>query len=330
MSAGPVLVFVEVRSDGIKRGSLEVVSEGARVAKALGVSCAAVVACDKPDEAVQRAGRHGASTVYVAADPRLARYAPEACAKAIVRAHRACQSSAILFSATAMGKDLAPTVAAQLGTSVATDCVGLHVDGGRLVARRPVFAGKATLVARFARLPAVASLRPNVFRAEELGGPGGAPKVETLSLDWTDADFRSAAKEIVAATKGRIELTEAATIVSGGRGFKGPEHFALRDALGEALGAAVGASRAVVDAGWRPYAEQVGQTGKTVSPTLYVALGISGAIQHLAGMSSSKAIVALNNDPEAPIFKVATYGIVGDLFEVLPILTEEAKRALGK
>lgn len=330
MSVGPVLVFVEVRPEGVKRASLEAVSEGARLARLLRVSCAAVVASDKPDEAVEQAGRHGASTVYVGADPRLAMYAPEACAKAVVRAREACQAGAILFSATAMGKDLAPTVAAHLRTSVATDCVELRVDGGRLVARRPVYAGKATLVARFARVPAVASLRPNVFRAEELGNRAGLTKVEKLSLDLTDADFRSAAKEIAAAARGKIELTEAATIVSGGRGFKGPEHFSLRDGLGEALGAAVGASRAVVDAGWRPYAEQVGQTGKTVSPTLYVAVGISGAIQHLAGMSSSKTIVAVNNDPEAPIFKVATYGIVGDLFEVLPILTEEAKRALGK
>jgi electron transfer flavoprotein alpha subunit len=328
MSAGPVLVFVEVRPDGVKRASLEAVSEGARLAKALGATCAAVVASDKPDAAAEQAGRHGASAVYVAGDPRLAMYAPEACAKAVVKAREACGAGTILFSATAMGKDLAPTVAAHLKTSVAADCVELKVQGGKLLARRPVYAGKATLTASFARGPAVASLRPNVFRAEGTGG--GAARIEKLALDLTDADFRSAAKEIASSAKGRVELTEAATIVSGGRGFKGPEHFPLRDALGEALGAAVGASRAVVDAGWRPYAEQVGQTGKTVSPTLYVAVGISGAIQHLAGMSSSKTIVALNNDPEAPIFKMASYGIVGDLFEVLPILTEEAKRALGK
>lgn len=328
MSAGPVLVFVEVRADGVKRASLEAISEGARLARTLGTTCAAIVVAADPSGAAGQAAEFGASLVYTAADARLKNYAPEAYAKAVVAARAASKADTLLFSATSMGKDLSPTVAALLRTSVAADCVEIKVEGGRVKGRRPVYAGKATILVSFATPPAVFSLRPNVFRAEK--SATGPARIEKLALDLSDADFRSAAREIVATLKGKIELTEAATIVSGGRGFKGPENFHLRDKLAEALGAAVGTSRAVVDAGWRPYPEQVGQTGKTVSPTLYVAAGISGAIQHLAGMSSSKVIVAINNDPEAPIFKLATYGLVGDLFEVLPILTEEAKQALGK
>jgi electron transfer flavoprotein alpha subunit len=223
-----------------------------------------------------------------------------------------------------MGKDLAPRVAARLGAGLAADCIAVAVEGGRLVATRPVFAGKAQQKVAFPGRPALLSLRPKVFPAA--AGAGRTARVETLEIAWSPADARARVRSVEAAAGGSVDLTEAEIIVSGGRGLKGPEHFKVIEALAEALGATVGASRAVVDAGWRPHADQVGQTGKTVSPKLYVAIGISGAIQHLAGMSSSRCIVAINKDPEAPIFKIADYGIVGDLFEVVPALTEEVKK----
>jgi electron transfer flavoprotein alpha subunit len=212
-------------------------------------------------------------------------------------------------------------VAARIGAGLASDCVALTVKDGRLQARRPAYAGKAYATVAWEGEPQMATLRANVF---PLGTPDVARKAE-VAKETVEASARARVTAVTAVAAGKVELTEAQIIVSGGRGLKGPEHFHLVTALGEALGAAVGASRAVVDAGWVDHQMQVGQTGKTVSPTLYVACGISGAIQHLAGMSSSKCIVAINKDADAPIFKVANYGIRGDVFEVLPRLTEAAK-----
>lgn len=324
-----LLVFVEVRDGQIKRPSYEAVSEGKRLAVKLNTTCNAVVVGESVRALATAIAAHGADKVFVCEDPRFKNYQPEGYAKAIVEAQKASGAKAILFSATSMGKDLAPTVAAHFQTSAANDCTELAVDNGRMVAKRPVYAGKANLFVKFNKEPAVLSLRPNVFKAEVLQ-VSVRVNVQEIKLELADADLKTRVREVVQTAKGKVELTEASVIVSGGRGLKGPENFRLRDMVAEAFGAAVGASRAVVDAGWRPYAEQVGQTGKTVSPNLYIALGISGAIQHLAGMSSSKVIVAVNNNPEAPIFKLATYGIVGDVFEVCPILAEEAKKALGK
>src|SRR5262249_23681907 len=228
-----------------------------------------------------------------------------------------------LFGASAIGKDLAPRVAARLGVGLATDCTALSADGGKLLATRPVFAGKANQKVAFAKVPAIASLRPKVFAP--VSRNGNAAAVEPLAFSWDAAASRAKVVGVKAAGGGKADLTESEIIVSGGRGLKGPENFRLIEELAEALGATVGASRAVVDAGWRPHSDQVGQTGKAVSPKLYVAVGISGAIQHLAGMSSSRCIVAINKDPEAPIFKVADYGLVGDLFEVVPALTRAVK-----
>lgn len=324
-----LLVFVEVRDGQIKRPSYEAVSEGKRLAVRLGTTCDAVVVGESVRSLATAIAAHGADKVFVCEDPRFRHYQPEGYARAVVEAQKMSGARAILFAATAMGKDLAPTVAAHFQTSVANDCTELLVDGGQIVAKRPVYAGKANLFVRFNREPAVLSLRPNVFKAEVLE-VSVRVHLEEIKLALADLDLKTRVREVTQAARGKVELTEASVIVSGGRGLKGPENFHLRDAVAEAFGAAVGATRAVVDAGWRPYAEQVGQTGKTVSPNLYIALGISGAIQHLAGMSSSKVIVAVNNNPEAPIFKVATYGIVGDALEVCPILAEEAKKALGK
>ncbi len=322
-----ILVFVEQRDGKVKRSSLEAVSEASRLARASGSTAGAVVVGHGVAGLAAEIGRAGAATVWVADDARFKLYVAEGYARAVHEALKASGAGALFLAATSLGRDLAPTVAGLAGTGVASDCTGVALEGGKVLARRPVYAGKMFVTVGFPAGPAVLSLRPNVFA---LSQDGGAPKVEELKLTLGEADLKSVVKEIVATSAGKVELTEASAIVSAGRGLGGPEHFKLRDDLAAVLGAAVGATRAVVDNGWRPHAEQVGQTGKTVSPNLYVAIAISGAIQHLAGMSSSKVIVAINKDPDAPIFKVATYGIVGDAFEVVPALTEELRKVVGR
>jgi electron transfer flavoprotein alpha subunit len=230
----------------------------------------------------------------------------------------------VVFSATARGKELAPRLAARLGRGLATEALELRVEDGRPVAVRPVYAGKARMTVSFPDSPALISVRPNVFVPEERPGEG---RVE--SLDVAPGGGRETVGPVESSSGGELDVAEAGIVVSGGRGMGDPDNWHLLEDLRDALGsqAALGASRAVVDAGWRPHAEQVGQTGKVVSPQLYFAIGISGAIQHLAGMRTSGTIVAVNKDPEAPIFDVADYGIVGDLFEVLPQLTERIRQA---
>jgi electron transfer flavoprotein alpha subunit len=229
----------------------------------------------------------------------------------------------VVLAASAQGKDLAPRVAAKLGAPLAADVTDVAVDGGSVVVTRPVYAGKALLKVQVTAALAVVSLRPNVFTPVERPKAGAA---ETTAVPG-DAG-RVVVKGIKAAAGGALDVAEAPIVVSGGRGLKEPANFKLLEDLAQAFGgkAAVGASRAVVDAGWRPHGDQVGQTGKTVSPSLYIAVGISGAIQHLAGMRTAKVIVAINKDKDAPIFKVADYGIVGDLFEIVPKLTEDIRR----
>jgi electron transfer flavoprotein alpha subunit len=232
----------------------------------------------------------------------------------------------VFLPASQMGKDLAPRIAVKLEAGLASDCVSLNVENGELIATRPVYAGKALVDVRVTTPVKVYTLRPNVFTATPGGGDAA---VESVTVPLDPADLTTTVRDITVAA-GRPDVTEADIVVSGGRGMKGPEHFALLESLADVLGAAVGASRAVVDAGWRPHDEQVGQTGKTVSPTLYIACGVSGAVQHIAGMSSSKYIVAINKDKDAPIFQLADYGIVGDVFEVVPEMTTRLKQILGK
>ncbi len=228
----------------------------------------------------------------------------------------------ILFGATPSGRDVAARLAAKLKRAYLSECTDLAIDGGAVEATRGMYAGKVRARVR-APLPAVASVRPNAFPLDE-----GAAEPEITSVAAGASPGLTFVRfEPTASGGGRVSLSEARVIVSGGRGLKGPEGWAQVEALADVLGAALGASRAVTDAGWRPNEEQVGQTGKTVTPDLYIALGISGAIQHLAGMTSSKVIVAVNKDPDADIFKVADYGIVGDVFEFLPAFTEAVKRA---
>ena len=316
-----ILTFAEHRDGKLRRPSLEAVCEGRRLAGPLGAKLTSVLIGSGVEGLASELAAHGADAVHVFDDPGLASYATEPYARALAQAVAELKPAVVLVPFTAMGRDLAPRLAAKVGAGLASDCVALAVQDGRLEARRPMYAGKAYATVRWEGEPQLATLRPNVFALE---APEAGRKAEVVKRTL-DTSARARVTATHATAEGKLELSEAQIIVSGGRGLKGPEHFHLVQELGEAFGAAVGASRAVVDAGWVDHQMQVGQTGKTVSPTLYIACGISGAIQHLAGMSSSKYIVAINKDGDAPIFKVANYGILGDAFEVLPRLTAAAK-----
>ncbi len=315
-----ILVFCELKDSTLRKPSAEALSEGRRLADAAGKPLGALFVGAALGGAEAAAG-YGADHILKIEDGKLAAYSSDLYAQAVADAVKAKGATILLVGATALGKDVAPRAAARLGAGYAADVTGLSIDGGKLRAVRPVYAGKAFATVTFDSAVQVASTRPNVFAAAEKAGAG---TVENLPAPA--GDFKAIVKEILAKGGGKVDLTEANIIVSGGRGMKGGEHFKILEELAEALGGVVGASRAAVDAGWGlPHSMQVGQTGKVVSPTLYIACGISGAIQHLAGMSGSKFIVAINKDSEAPIFKVASYGIVGDLFDVVPELTKAAK-----
>lgn len=322
-----VLAVLEQRDGSLRKVSHEVVTGARRLADALGSGeVHALVLAAGPVQGTEASGRYGADKVITATHAGFGQYAPEGFARAAAEQAKAGGYGAVIFAASAQGKDLAPRVAARLGVPLAADVIDVAVDGGAVVVTRPVYAGKALLRVKVTASPAVVSLRPNVFTAVERPKAGA---VETVAVSG-DAG-RVVVKGIKAAAGGSLDVAEAPIVVSGGRGLKEPANFKLLEELAQAFGgkAAVGASRAVVDAGWRPHGDQVGQTGKTVSPSLYVAVGISGAIQHLAGMRTAKVIVAINKDKDAPIFKVADYGIVGDLFEIVPRLTDEIKKLRG-
>jgi electron transfer flavoprotein alpha subunit len=320
---GDVLAIVEQKGGKVRGVGLEAVSAAARLADGLGGTCAAlVIGGDGVEDAAGELGRFGAETVLVVSDPTLDTYGAEGYLTAAAQAAGEGDYSAILLSATAAGKDLAPRLAAVLDVPLIADVVKVEGAGGAVSAVRPVYSGKA--LARVSADRAVVTVRPNALAPVESAAAG---TVQNVSVPLDAGAFRLRVKEFQAAGGGSIDVSEAGIVVSGGRGMKGPEHWEVLEGLRDALGpsAALGASRAVVDAGWRPHGEQVGQTGKTVSPQLYFAVGISGAIQHLAGMRSAKTIVAVNKDPDAPIFQVADYGIVGDLFDVVPAITQEVR-----
>jgi len=321
-----VLAYAELRESTFKKSSFETVQAARSLADSLGAEFTALVVGHGVAAHAAALGPYGAARVIAVDDPALAAHASTAVARAIAEIARAEGAQVVILPASQTGKDLAPRVAVKLDAGLAADCVALAAENGTVTATRPVFAGKALLDVRITTDVKVFTLRPNVFTAT--AGPGTA-RVEAATVVFGPDDFRAVVTKTSVA-KGRPDVTEADIVVSGGRGMKGPEHFNLIESLADVLGAGVGASRAVVDAGWRPHDEQVGQTGKTVSPTLYIACGISGAVQHLAGMSSSKYIVAINKDKDAPIFQIADYGIVGDVFDVLPELTLHLKNALGK
>jgi electron transfer flavoprotein alpha subunit len=270
----------------------------------------------------------GADRVMIVDDERFAGLMPSTAAAALTRAIAAAAPAVVLVPGTTAGRDYAPLVAARLGAGLAADCVSFAVADGALVATRPVLGGRALTRITFpGDGPAMATVRSGSFAKAEPGLT--EPVVELLEVALTAEDRRVSLVETTPKGTGVSRLDSADVIVSGGRGLKEPAHFAVVEELADALGAAVGATRAVVDAGWRPHHEQIGQTGKTVSPRLYVAVGISGAVQHNVGMQGSDHIVAINRDPDAPIFKIASFGIVGDLFEVVPALSAEVRNAKG-
>jgi electron transfer flavoprotein alpha subunit len=322
-----VLAVVEARDGALRKVSFEVVTAARRLADGLGGGDVHALALGAGAlGGSERLGSYGADKVVTATNPAFGRYAPEAFARAVAERAETGGYDAVVFAATVTGKDLAPRVAARLGVGLAADVTDLAVEAGAVVATRPVYAGKALLRVRVTGRPVAVSVRPNAFTPVERPRPGTA---ETLAVDVPVG--RVVVKELKPAPAGSLDVAEAPIVISGGRGLKEPANFKVLEDLAQAFGgrAAVGASRAVVDAGWRSHADQVGQTGKTVSPGLYIAVGISGAIQHLAGMRTAKVIVAINKDKDAPIFKVADYGIVGDLFEIVPRLAAEVRKLLG-
>jgi len=321
-----VWIVAEVRDGAYRKVSFEIASAARKLADELGDEVCAVLCGSGIEGKAAELGKYGVDKVYVADNAALEPYTTDAHATAVAKIVKEKGPAILLLAASVQGKDLAARLVGKLATGLATDCTGLKIEGGKLVAVRPMYAGKCFGEVAFEAAPAMASLRPNVFPIVENAKAGAVEKYDP-ALDA--GQIKTKVAEIAKDTSGKIELTEANIIVSGGRGMKGPENYNIIEDLAKVLGAAVGASRAAVDAGWRPATDQVGQTGKTVSPNLYIACGISGAIQHLAGMSSSKFIVAINKDPEAPIFQRADYGIVDDLFKVVPEVTAAAKKILA-
>lgn len=315
-----IVVIAEVRGGQLKRPSLEAATAALQLASATGGKVTAIACGANLDAAcaeLQKSGVHQITAIEGAA---FANYSGDAYAKAIADQAKAAGATSVLMAHTAMGKDLLPRVAALLEGSITTDAVAVSFANGSFTAQKPVFSGKATMTVRALKAPFCVTLRPNNFAAASGGGSAATTKVAAPG-----GDLLAVVKEIIAAGGGKTPLQEAKVVVAGGRGLKEAQHFKLIEDLAAAFGpgvAAVGASRAVVDAGWRSHSEQVGQTGKVVSPPLYFAIGISGAIQHLAGMRTARTIVAINKDADAPIFKVADFGIVGDAFEIVPALTQ--------
>lgn len=324
-----ILVFIEIRDGKAKKTSLEALSEGKRRADDLNTEAHAVLIGHGVEGLASELFSYGASKVYVLENSLFAHYSASSYSQALHSLVEEEKPEIILFSATSMGKDLAPRLAAKLGVSLASDCTGTSIQVGKLEVTRPIFAGKALATVAFKSSPQIASLRPNVFPLLEDGAKDG--KVVKKEVVIPEDQVKGRVEETLREEGAELDVTEADIVISGGRGMKGKENFDLLKELTSIVPhSAVGASRSAVDAEWIDHQHQVGQTGKTVSPDLYMAFGISGAIQHLAGMSSSKFIVAVNKDPEASIFKVADFGIVGDLFQVIPLLKEELKKALSE
>jgi electron transfer flavoprotein alpha subunit len=318
-----VCVIAEFLAGNYRRVSSEVASEGKRVADALGTNlCAIAIGAGVAGKAAEL-GHYGVEKVFVADDPALENYVAETYVPVVASLVQQCDPAVVILPASVDGKDLAARLTARLQTGLAQDCTQIQVADGVIKAKRPIFAGKCFAWCQWAEgvLPVI-SCRPNVMDCLAADESRKAA-LENIAVAVPAAKSRAVGLDLD--TSGKVELTEAEIIVSGGRGMKGPENYAMLEQLAKILGAAVGASRAAVDAGWRPHSDQVGQTGKVVNPNLYVAVGISGAIQHLAGMGSSKFIVAVNKDPDAPIFSKADYGIVEDLFNFTPLFTEEVR-----
>jgi len=320
------LAFAETRAGGLRKVAFEAVTAARQAADSTGGGEVHAVLLGAPGMAqhARALGRNGADLVYVVEHSGLERYNPEVYAATVSERIRSGQYRAAFFTASAEGRDLAPRVAARLRVSIASDVTEFEVQNDAVIAQHPGYTGKVNVTLKLTGSPALISLRPGFVTPAEQ--PRGA-RVETLEPAIDPAAARVKVTELTQRSTTKLDLGEASIIVSGGRGLRAAENFKLVEDLAAAIGnAAVGATRAVTDDGWRPATDQIGQTGRLVSPDLYIAVGISGAIQHLAGMRTAKTIVAINKDKDAPIFKIADYGIVGDLFEIVPRLTDEMKK----
>lgn len=322
-----VFAFVETRGGEIRKVGLEAVTAARMLADKLGGGEVHALVMGPPGVAAKapQIGEHGADVVMVVEHADLANYSPEVATATTADRIKSGGYRAAVFSTSAQGRDLAPRVAARLGVTVVTDVLSFEVDGDSIVVRHPMNIGKVIATIAINSQPAIIAMRPNVI------APAKNPKAGRVEMVQPAVDPASSRVKVVETkqgSRGKLDLAEAPVVVAGGRGLKAAENFKLVEDLAAAFGnAAVGATRAVTDDGWRPHSDQIGQTGRLVSPELYVAVGISGAVQHLAGMRTSKTIVAVNKDKDAPIFKVADYGIVGDVFEVIPALTEAVREA---
>jgi electron transfer flavoprotein alpha subunit len=319
--ANKVLVVLEQREKLVKKAGFEALTVGVELAKQFNTEVEAIIAGGEIANLADT-GKYGVSKITHLKSVEFENYSSSGYSDSISDYAKEINAEFIILPNTALGKDLAPRLAVKLNAGCIMDSIACAVKDGELLLTRPVYAGKALINVKFKSQVKVFTIRPNVFKAVQSDSSSpldiSVKEVASPNLKARVTSFKK--------SEGKLDVAEADIIVSGGRGLKGPENFHLIEELADSLSAAVGASRAVVDAGWRPHREQVGQTGKTVSPSLYIACGISGAIQHLAGMSTSKFIVAINKDKDAPIFNAADYGIAGDVFEIIPKLTEEIKK----
>lgn len=317
-----VFIFCETEDKKLSKTSFEISTVGKKITQESGGKIIAVVInCDA--DQINMLSEFGVSKVYNINNDKLKEYSTEGFSSAVKEIVDIEKPEIILLSATPLGKDLAPRLAAKLDTELMSDVIDLNMENDTLISKRALFAGKAIASIKSNNTPLFASIRMNIFKPEKL--KSGEFEIIDYSLSG-ELNIKTAVKDIIREAGEKLDVAEADIIVSGGRAMKGPENFKMLEQLAELFGAAVGASRAAVDADWIEHSHQVGQTGKVVNPALYIACGISGAIQHLAGMRTSKYIVAINKDPEAPIFKVADYGVVGDIFEVVPAIIEELKK----
>jgi len=322
-----VFAFVETRGTDVRKVGLEAVTAARMLADKSGGGEVHALLLGPPGIAAKASqiGQYGADVVIVVEHAGLANYSPEVATATAADRLKSGGYRAAVFSTTAQGRDLAPRVAARLGVSIVTDVLSFEIEGDSIVVRHPMNIGKVIATIAIAAKPAIIAMRPNVIAPARNAKAG---RVETVQPAIDPASARVKVIETRQGGGGKLDLAEAPVVIAGGRGLKSAANFKLVEDLAAAFGnAAVGATRAVTDDGWRPHSDQIGQTGRLVSPQLYIALGISGAVQHLAGMRTSKTIVAVNKDKDAPIFKVADYGIVGDVFEVIPALTEAVREA---
>lgn len=317
-----ILVFTELHDGKVKPVTLEILG------KLAGQTADVAVIGDISADEVSSLAKHGAQNVHKLKGEKLDKYSPEGYSNALSEFIKSKSYDYVFAGATSMGKDLLPRLATQFDAGLASDVVGFNFDGGSFAGTRPLFAGKCLAKVEITGpKPHFITIRPNALGMTENPTAGSGT---TNDVTVSAGEIRAVIQDIIKSASAKVDLTEANIIVTGGRAMKNAENFKILNEMADVIGATVGASRAAVDSGFAPHAMQVGQTGKTVAPSLYIACGVSGAIQHLAGMRTSKVIVAINTDPDAPIFTKADYGIVGDLFQIVPVMTEEFKKLLGK